>query len=132
MGYNRLLVIVLTVMVCMAAAPALAAEELFDTATAAKLREQGISCLKAKDFDTAIKEFDESAAIAPEADAYYYLGYAYYMKGRKAADETARKKSLEYFEKAYEIDPNFSPTRSKPSGPAPQKTTTPPPEQPKP
>jgi tetratricopeptide (TPR) repeat protein len=124
MAYNRSLIYVLTAMLSMAAAPAFPAEEVFDTATASRHLEQGISHLKAKDFDAAITEFDESAAISPEAEAYYYLGYAYYMKSRKSDGED-RKKALENFDRAYEIDPNFSPTRFKPSEPAPQQTTTP-------
>jgi tetratricopeptide (TPR) repeat protein len=125
MAYNRSLIVVLTIMmVGMLAAPAFAQDELFDTATASKHMERGITCLKAKDFDAAITEFDASAAIAPEAEAYYYLGYAYYMKGKKGEGES-RKLSLENFEKAYEIDPNFSPTRFKPSEPAPQLATRP-------
>jgi tetratricopeptide (TPR) repeat protein len=130
MAYNRSLVFVLTVMVCMAAETAYPADELFDKATASKLMEQGISFLKANNFDAAIKEFDELTSVAPEAEAYYYLGYAYYMKSRKA-DGDSRRLSMENFEKAYEIDPNFSPTRYKPSEPAllpatkPAETTVP-------
>lgn len=122
MAYKRSLMVVLTVMVGMVAAPAYPAEELFDTAKASKNIEQGISFLKANKFDAAITQFEESAAIAPEAEAYYYLGYAYYMKSRKADGEN-RRMSRENFEKAYEIDPNFSPTRFKPSEPAPQMAT---------
>ena len=124
MAYNRSLIYVLTAMLSMAAAPAFPAEEVFDTATASRHLEQGISHLKAKDFDAAITEFDESASISPEAEAYYYLGYAYYMKSKKSDGEN-RQKALENFDRAYEIDPNFSPTRFKPSEPAPQQTTTP-------
>jgi tetratricopeptide (TPR) repeat protein len=124
MAYNRSLIYVLTAMLSMAAAPAFPADEVFDTATASKHLEQGISHLKAKDFDAAITEFDESASISPEAEAYYYLGYAYYMKSRKGDGEN-RQKALENFDRAYEIDPNFSPTRFKPSEPAPQQTATP-------
>jgi len=91
------------IMVSMLAAPAFSADELFDTATASKHIERGISFLKAKDFDAAIKEFDESVTIAPEAEAYYYLGYAYYMKSRKT-DGESRRMSRDSFEKAYEID----------------------------
>jgi tetratricopeptide (TPR) repeat protein len=80
--------------------------------------------LKVKDFDAAIKEFDESATIAPEAEAYYYLGYAYYMKSRKM-DGESRRMSLDNFEKAYEIDPNFTPTRYQQSEPAPPHTAAP-------
>ncbi len=122
MAYTRSLIFVLTVLVGMIAAPAYPADELFDTAAASKHMDQGISCLKAKDFDAAIKEFNESASIAPEAEAYYYLGYAYYMKSRKV-DGESRRMSRENFEQAYEIDPNFSPTRYKPSEPALQQTT---------
>jgi tetratricopeptide (TPR) repeat protein len=124
MAYNRSLIYVLTAMLSMAAAPAFPAEEVFDTATASKHLEQGISHLKAKDFDAAISEFDESASISPEAEAYYYLGYAYYMKSRKMDGED-RQKALENFDRAYEIDPNFSPTRYKPSEPPPRQATTP-------
>ena len=124
MAYNRSLIVVLMIMVSMVAAPAFPADELFDTATASKHIERGISFLKAKDFDAAIKEFDESATIAPEAEAYYYLGYAYYMKSRKM-DGESRRMSLDNFEKAYEIDPNFTPTRYQPSEPAPPQTTAP-------
>ena len=102
------------------AAPAFAAEELFDTATAAKHLEQGIVFLKAKKFDPAIKEFEEAATVNPDAEAYYYLGYAFYLKGR-SGDEESRKKSRDNFEKAYEINPNFSPTRYKPAEPAKTK-----------
>ena len=139
MAYLRSMVFVLTVMLCLAAASAFASEELFDTATASIHMEQGISCLKAKDFDAAINAFDESAGIAPEAEAFYYLGYAYYMKSRKV-DGESRNLSLENFKKAYEIDPNFSPTRYRVPEPALQlitelsttevPATPPPPEEP--
>jgi tetratricopeptide (TPR) repeat protein len=124
MAYNRSMVFVLTVLLCMAAASSFAMEELFDTATASKHMEQGVSHLKAKDYDAAINAFDESAEVAPEAEAFYYLGYAYYMKGRKAGGES-RKLSLENFEKAYEIDPHFSPTRYRIPEPTPELATEP-------
>ena len=124
MTYNRSLIVVLMIMASMVAAPAFPADELFDTATASKHIERGISFLKVKDFDAAIKEFDESATIAPEAEAYYYLGYAYYMKSRKM-DGESRRMSRDSFEKAYEIDPNFTPTRYQPSEPAPPQTAAP-------
>lgn len=101
------------------ATSAFAADDLFDTATASKHIDQGLALLKAKKFDRAINEFEEAATINPDAEAYYYLGYAYYLKGR-SGDEASRKKSRENFAKAYEIDPNFSPTRLKPTEPAPQ------------
>jgi len=124
MMYIRSLVVVFTAMLVLAAAPAYPADELFDTAAASKHLEQGISCLKEKDFEAAIREFDALTAIAPDAEAFYYLGYAYYMKGKKGVGED-RIKSLENFDKAFEIDPNFSPSRYKPPETTAQMTGAP-------
>ncbi len=89
-------------------------DELFDTKAAAAHIEKGIAHLKNKDYDAAIKELDEAASINPDAEAYYYLGYAYYMKGKKG-DSESRKKSIECFDKAYELNPGFTPSRFKPA-----------------
>jgi tetratricopeptide (TPR) repeat protein len=94
-----------------------AKEELFDTKAATQHLNQGIAYLNAKNFDAAIREFETSAGINPDAEAYYYLGYAYYLKGRTSKGDY-RSKSRENFERAYEIDPNFSPSRFKPTEPA--------------
>ncbi len=95
-----------------------AADELFDTKAAAEHIDKGIAYLKAKNFDAAVKEFDESSSISPEAEPFYYLGYTYYLKSRKG-DKESRKLSLENFQKAYDIDPNFTPTRYKLAEPSP-------------
>jgi tetratricopeptide (TPR) repeat protein len=114
MNMNRLLLLVLALMLSVVSLSAYAEEELFDSKAAEKHIEQGIAYLKAKNFDAAISEFEESSLTYPDAEAYYFLGYAYYLKGR-SGDADSRKKSMENFEKAYEIDPNFSPTRFKPA-----------------
>jgi tetratricopeptide (TPR) repeat protein len=93
---------------------AYAEEELFDTKAAAAHVEKGIAHLKGKKYDAAIKELEEAATINPDAEAYYYLGYAYYMKGRKGGAES-RRKSVECFDKAYELNPGFTPSRFKPA-----------------
>ncbi|HXY55887.1 MAG TPA: hypothetical protein VEM40_14570 [Nitrospirota bacterium] len=98
-----------------------AADELFDTKTAAEHLEKGIAHLKAKQYDAAIDELEQSASIYPEAESFYYLGYAYYMKGRKG-DGGSMKKAMENFAQAYEIDPNFTPTKYKPEEPLPPGT----------
>lgn len=95
-----------------------AADELFDAKTAAQHMAKGIAHLKAKQYDAAIDELSESASVYPEAEAFYYLGYAYYMKGRKG-DGESRKNAMENFEQAYELDPNFTPTRYQPEEPLP-------------
>jgi tetratricopeptide (TPR) repeat protein len=112
MNKNGIVALIITALVATFATPVFSAEELFDTATATKHIEQGITQLKAKKYDAAVKEFEESAVINPDAEAYYYLGYTYYLKGR-SGEEESRKKSREYFDKAYEIEPNFSPFRFK-------------------
>jgi tetratricopeptide (TPR) repeat protein len=101
-----------------------AEEELFDTKAATQHLDQGITYLKAKKFDAAISEFETAADINPDAEAYYYLGYAYYLKGR-TGDEESRNKSRENFERAYEIDPNFSPARFKPTEEVPARMEQP-------
>ena len=114
--------LVLIAVLTLAVAPALRAaeEELFDTKAAAASLEKGLSLLKAKKYDAAISVFEDAAATSPdlEAEAYYYAGYAYYLKG-KSGDEESRQKAIEYFDTVYEIDPNFSPTRFKPAEPLP-------------
>ena len=114
---------ILMVMVVIAFVPSgWAAEEepLFDTKAAAASLEKGLALVKAKKFDAAVQAFEEAAATSPdvEAQAYYYAGYAYYLKGR-SGDEDSRQKSVEYFDRAYEINPNFSPNKFKPAEPMP-------------
>ena len=124
MPYAKLTIFLMIAVLSMTAAPAFSADNLFDTKQATQHIEQGIAYLKANKIDSAIYEFDDAAAINPDAEAYYYLGYAYYIKSKKT-DGDSRKKSLEYFEQAYEINPNFSPTRFKPAEQASQPSTTP-------
>ncbi len=121
MGKSRMLVFVLFIAVGLLPLTARAAEELFDTKTASDHIEKGVEKLKAGNYDAAIGEFEEASSISPDAEAYYYLGYAYYMKGKKTGDGESRKKSLEYFNEAYEINPNFTPSRYKPAMPQEQQ-----------
>jgi tetratricopeptide (TPR) repeat protein len=112
---RRTMVILLMSAVVLAGAQlAYAEEELFDTKAAAAYVEKGIAHLKESKYDVAIKELEEAVTINPDAEAYYYLGYAYYMKGRKG-DAESRKKSVESFDKAYELNPGFTPSRFKPA-----------------
>ena len=117
---NTSLLVVLFLIALLGAAviPARAEEELFDTKAAAQRIEKGIADIQAKNFDAAIREFEAAAEINPDAEAYYYLGYAYYLKGR-TGDKESRIKSRENFKNAYEIDPTFTPTKLKPEEPAP-------------
>ena len=115
---SLLVVLFLIALLGAAVFPAHADEELFDTKAAAQHMDNGIAYLKAKNFDAAIREFEAAEEINPDAEAYYYLGYAYYLKGR-TGDKESRIKSRENFKNAYEIDPNFTPTRLKPTEPAP-------------
>jgi tetratricopeptide (TPR) repeat protein len=113
---------VLVLMLLSIAAPAVyaAEEELFDTKGAAASIEKGLSLVKQKKYDAAVEVFEEAASMSPdiEAEALYYAGYACYLKGR-SGDEDARQRSVEFFERAYEINPNFSPNRFKPTEPMP-------------
>ncbi len=117
MGKKHVLTFIVFLALGLVALTTHAADELFDTKTASEHIDKGIAYLKENNFDAAIKEFDESASISPEAEPYYYLGYTYYLKSRKG-DIESRKLSLENFDKAYEIDPNFTPMRYKPAEPS--------------
>ncbi len=111
MGKKKIVMLAFAALLCLVPALVHGAEkELFDTEVAAVHTEKGIAFLKAKNYDAAIKEFEESVSIAPDAEGFYYLGYAYYMIGKKK-DGEFRKKAMENFNKAYELDPNFTPTR---------------------
>jgi tetratricopeptide (TPR) repeat protein len=105
---------VLLVLLVMVSLPVLAAEEeLFDTKAAIELREKGRQLLNTRKYDAAIEALEESVDTAPDAEAFYLLGYAYYMKG-KAGDEESKEKAKENFEEAYTLNPNFSPSKFKP------------------
>lgn len=107
-----------------------AADELFDTAGAAELMNKGVSDLMLGHYNAAIEALEESVSIDPQAPAFYYLGYAYYMKSKKGDGEN-RTKAKENFDKAYELDPDFTPIKIKaeePSAAAPSSITTPQPK----
>jgi tetratricopeptide (TPR) repeat protein len=115
-GTMRRTIVMLVVSAAVIAGLQLASAEegLFDTKAAAEHVDKGIAHLKEKKYDAAVAELEEAVSINPDAEAYYYLGYAYYMKGRKG-DAESRKKSIECFDKAYELNPSFSPGRFKPA-----------------
>lgn len=112
MGTIRTIVISLAIMLLVLPALVFAQDELFDTNAAAAHVEKGLVLLKANKHDTAIVEFEKAVDIYPDAEAYYYLGYTYYLKGKKN-DAPSMKKSRENFDKAYEIDPEFAPGKSR-------------------
>ncbi len=115
----------LLVLLVMTAAPVIAAEEdVFDTKTAIEQREKGRQLLHSKKYDAAIEALEESVNTAPDAEAYYLLGYAYYMKG-KAGDAESREKAKENFDEAYTLNPNFSPSKFKPGEPVPAPEAAP-------
>lgn len=120
MRKSLIMALLITVIITGTQIVSYAADELFDAKTAAEHTAKGIAHLKAKKYDAAIDELEKSASVYPEAEAFYYLGYAYYMKGRKG-DGESRKNAMENFEQAYELDPNFTPTRLMPLEPLPPK-----------
>ena len=117
------IVFIIMVTLLLAVAPvvnAAAEEPLFDTKAAAAGLAKGLSLIKQKKYDAAVEAFENAAATAPdiEAEALYYAGYASYLKS-KSGDEDARQRSVEFFDRAYEINPNFSPNKFKPTEPMP-------------
>jgi len=122
--------VALLVLLVMAAAPVMAAEEdVFDTRTAIEQREKGRQFLNTKKYDAAIEALEAAVDAAPDAEAYYLLGYAYYEKG-KAGDAESFEKAKENFEEAYSLNPNISPNKLKPGEPVPMPGAAPAGEQP--
>jgi tetratricopeptide (TPR) repeat protein len=107
---------VLLVLSVLCASPVLAQDQdLFDTKTAVAQREKGRELLHAKKYDDAIAALEDSVDVSPDdADAYYLLGYAYYMKG-KSGDKESMEKARENFDQAYLLNPNFSPNKQLPT-----------------
>ena len=117
MGKIKSVIFVAIMMLCILPGLGHAADELFDTEAATALTNKGIADLTLGHYDAAIEALEESVGIDPQAPAFYYLGYAYYMKGKKTDGEN-RTKAMENFDKAYELDPGFTPIKIKPSEPA--------------
>ena len=117
MGKFKPVIFVAIMMLCILPRPGHAADELFDTAAATALVNKGVADLVAGRYDAAIEALEESVGIDPQAPAFYYLGYAYYMKSKKGDGED-RTKAMENFDKAYELDPSFTPIKIKTNEPA--------------
>ncbi|MBI3609076.1 MAG: tetratricopeptide repeat protein [Nitrospirae bacterium] len=84
------------------------AAEMFDADAARHHFNAGLDRYFKKDYEGAIREFEEAARIDPEsANAYYFMGYSYY----KLKD---MKKAMEVFDEAYEADAKYSPLRRLP------------------
>ena len=117
MGKFKPVIFVAVMMLCILPGLGHAADELFDTAGAAALVNKGVTDLMLGHYDAAIEALEESVGIDPQAPAFYYLGYAYYMKSKKG-DGESRTKAMENFDKAYELDPSFTPIKIKSDEPA--------------
>jgi len=128
MGKIKSVIFVAIMMLCILPGLGHTADELFDTEGAAALTNKGVSDLMLGHYNAAIEALEESVGIDPQAPAFYYLGYAYYMKSKKGDGEN-RTKAMENFDKAYELDPNFTPIKIKTdepaAAPAPSSITAP-------
>ena len=112
MGKIKPVIFIAIMMLCILPGIGHAADELFDTAAATELTNKGVSALVLGRYNAAIEALEESVSIDPQAPAFYYLGYAYYMKSKKSNGED-RTNAMENFDKAYELDPNFTPIKIK-------------------
>jgi tetratricopeptide (TPR) repeat protein len=117
MGKIKPVMFIVIMMLCILPGLGHAEEELFDTKAAAALVNKGVADLMVGHYDAAIEALEESVGIDPQAPAFYYLGYAYYMKSKKSNGEN-RTRAMENFDRAYELDPSFTPIKIKADAPA--------------
>ena len=66
------------------------------------LFKKGLAAYMKRDYRSAVALLKEYVATKPDAEAYYFLGYASYKLNQ-------RKEAAEYFRESYLIDPNFTP-----------------------
>ncbi len=71
----------------------------------------GLAAFKKRRFSKAEAEFQKAVAADPSsAAANFYLGYTYYKIAEpRRRDSAGKQKALEYFDKAFELDPSFTP-----------------------
>ena len=71
----------------------------------------GLAAFKKRHFAKAEAEFKKAVEADPSsAAANFYLGYTYYKIAEPHKRNSAGKqKALEYFDKAYQLDPSFTP-----------------------
>jgi len=73
--------------------------------------EAGLAAFKKRRFNKAEVEFRKALDADPSsAAANFYLGYTYYKIAEPHRRNSAGKqKALEFFDKAYKLDPGFAP-----------------------
>jgi len=116
--YKTLFGAILAVLLLGTAVPGISSDDLFDRKSYALHLGKGIKHLEAGRHNAAIREFEEAAAQNPDAEAYYYLGYVYYLKAQRRGDRESQQKSQENFALSHELDPEFKPRRPLPGIPA--------------
>jgi tetratricopeptide (TPR) repeat protein len=71
----------------------------------------GLAAFKKRRFAKAEAEFKKAVEADPSsAAANFYLGYTYYKIAEPLRrNSPGKQKALEYFDKAYQLDPSFTP-----------------------
>jgi tetratricopeptide (TPR) repeat protein len=71
----------------------------------------GLAAFKKRRFSKAEDEFKKAVEAEPSsAAANFYLGYTYYKIAEPMRrNSPGKQKALEYFDKAFELDPSFTP-----------------------
>jgi tetratricopeptide (TPR) repeat protein len=71
----------------------------------------GLAAFKKRRFSRAEAEFQKAVDADPSsAAANFYLGYTYYKIAEPhRRNSPGKQKALEYFDKAFQLDPSFTP-----------------------
>ncbi len=76
--------------------------------SAEKNLEQGVAHFQKQEYDLAIQSYEKAIKLEPKsAAAYNLLGMAWRFKYNQLANPDFKKKEIEAFQKAVEIDPKY-------------------------
>jgi tetratricopeptide (TPR) repeat protein len=92
-----------------------------DSTNAAIAIEAGLVAYKRRQFAQAETHFQHALEAEPKNPAAaYFLGYSIYKRVEKRRNHPDKARALEFFDKAFTLDPAFRPNWGAAGGPAPK------------
>ncbi len=81
-----------------------------DPASAAAAIQDGLKAFRRRQWGRAEEDFQRALTADPQsAAAAYYMGYSIYKSVERRRGHADKQRALEYFHKAFTLDPTFRP-----------------------